>query len=484
MAVTPEFTFSTPHQQVSQLPNGFQVQNDRLIHQGIDLISLVQRPVNSQGRIELPTTPLYIRRLPALRSNYQALQRWFSAAKAETGYPGELTIAYASKANPSEPVASTLLQMGAAQECSSSFDVDLIRHAAAAGWLDLNRPIFANGFKIPAYMNNLLRLRSEGFQHIVPILDDLDEIPPLADSEMTFDVGVRQRTPSKQVNRFGMTASDLQVAAWRIQETNNLTLTTFHAMQTISMKRGAAYQKALADSLRVYAQLVRITPTLYRFNVGGGLPGRNSGMDFQAWMTDTLRTMITICNEEGVPVPDLIVESGRYLVEDHACKLFSIVKRKYDPSCEPFYLIDGSIMSSFPDAWALNEQFCVLPLNNWESPFVAARLAGLTCDRDDVYPTHGMEGISLQLPDDIDNLLVGFFDCGAYQETLGGRRGTKHCLLPEAAELILDEDENGDLYTVEYLPAQNAFDVLDNLGYRSDQIAMPYASVRLQVAGR
>src|SRR5579859_792364 len=481
MAETPESYFSTPHQQVSQLPHGFQVQNGRLVHQGIDLMSLVQHPVNSQGRIEMPTTPLYIRRLPALRSNYLALEGWFSAAKAETGYPGELTIAYASKANPSEPVARTLLQMGAAQECSSSFDVDLIRHATAAGWLDRDRPIFANGFKIPSYMNNLLRLRSEGFQHIVPILDDFDEITPLAESGMTFDVGLRQRTPSKRVNRFGMTASDLQVAAWRVQETNNLTLTTFHAMQTTSMKRGETYQEALAASLRLYARLVRIAPSLHCFNVGGGLPGRNSGMDFQAWMNDTLQTILSVCSQEDIPVPDLIVESGRYLVEDHACKLFSIVKRKHDPHSEPFYLIDGSIMSSFPDAWALNEEFSVLPLNHWDSPFVPARLAGLTCDRDDIYPTHGMEDISLHLPETADNLLVGFFDCGAYQETLGGRRGTKHCLLPEAAEMILDEDENGDLFT-EYLPGQSAYDVLDNLGYRSDQIALPY--VGLQAAGR
>src|SRR5579859_6515015 len=481
MAATPESTFSTPHQQISELPNGFQVQNGRLFHQGLDLTALVQRPVNSQGRIELPTTPLYVRRLPALRNNYQALERWFAAAKAETDFPGQLTIAYASKANPSEPVARTLLQMGAAQECSSSFDVDLIRHAAAAGWLDQNRAIFANGFKIPSYMNNLLRLRSEGFRHIVPILDDLDEIEPLADSGMTFEVGLRQRTDSKKINRFGMLPGDMEVAAWRIQETDNLTLTTFHAMQTTSTKRGKAYQDALASSVRLYARLYRITPTLCRFNVGGGLPGRNSGLDFQDWMTTTLQTIMKVCAEQGVPVPDLIIESGRYLVEDHAFKVFNIVKRKAALDGVPFYLIDGSIMSSFPDAWALNEQFCVLPLNHWDSPFIPARLAGLTCDRDDIYPTHGMEGISLQLPEDSDNLLVCFFDCGAYQETLGGRRGTKHCLLPEAAELILDEDENGDLFT-EYLPGQSAYDVLDNLGYRSDQIALPY--VGLQAAGR
>ena len=63
-----------------------------------------------------------------------------------------------------------------------------------------------------------------------------------------------------------------------------------------------------------------------------------------------------------------------------------------------------------------------------------------------------------------DGLIVGFFECGAYQETLGGRWGAKHCLLPEAAELVLDEDENGGL-TYAYSGGQTADDVLDNLGY-------------------
>jgi arginine decarboxylase len=87
----------------------------------------------------------------------------------------------------------------------------------------------------------------------------------------------------------------------------------------------------------------------------------------------------------------------------------------------------------------------------------------LTCDPDDVYPTRRMPDIPLELPTDVDGLIVGFFDCGAYQETLGGRQGTKHCLLPEGPELILD-DEAGEM-AYQYHPAQNVTQVLGNLGY-------------------
>ena len=135
MTATPDSRVRQHHQDTPALPNGFEVHNGRLYHRGIDLMAFAQRPVNNHGHIETPAMPLYIRRLPALRDNYNALEHWFEVAKELTGFPCELTIAYASKANPSEPVARTLLQMGAAHECSSSFDVDVIRHAAAAGWL-------------------------------------------------------------------------------------------------------------------------------------------------------------------------------------------------------------------------------------------------------------------------------------------------------------------------------------------------------------
>src|SRR5258708_3544 len=314
MTASPDTRVQVLHQSTPALPAGFRVQNSRLFYHGIDLMSILQRPVNNQGRIELPSTPLYIRYLPALRSNYHALKRWFDVAKARTGYAGEFPIASARRATPSEPVARTILQAGAAHECSSSFDVDLLRFAEAAGWIDMQREIFANGFKIPAYTNNLLRLRAEGFARLTPIFDDIDEIAPFAQSGQIFDVRLRSRTPSDRLNRSGMTMPEMEYAAWRVLETDNLTLTTFHAMQTISMKRGAVYTNVLRKSLHDYANLRRIVPTLHRFSLGGGLPGRNSGLDFQEIIVQILQTVIDVCREEDVPTPDRIVEPGRYLV--------------------------------------------------------------------------------------------------------------------------------------------------------------------------
>ena len=63
-----------------------------------------------------------------------------------------------------------------------------------------------------------------------------------------------------------------------------------------------------------------------------------------------------------------------------------------------------------------------------------------------------------------NELYIGFFSIGAYQEMLGGVRGSKHCVLPEANELIVDLGEEGG-YQFEVIPGQEAADVLRNLGY-------------------
>ena len=59
---------------------------------------------------------------------------------------------------------------------------------------------------------------------------------------------------------------------------------------------------------------------------------------------------------------------------------------------------------------------------------------------------------------------AGFFAVGAYQEMLGGVRGSKHCVLPEATEILIDRNGEGDL-VCDVLPGHTTEDVLHNLGY-------------------
>jgi arginine decarboxylase len=173
------------------------------------------------------------------------------------------------------------------------------------------------------------------------------------------------------------------------------------------------------------------------------------------------------CARYDVPVPDVMGEFGRHATAEHGAHLFRVITAKENNSKLPWYIIDGSIMSSFPDSWALHEHFVVLPLNHLDRPFRRVQLGGITCDSDDIYPPKTSRS-PLYLPERADELYVGFFNIGAYQEMLGGVGGVKHCVVPEAYELIIDRPTDGGGYQFQIQRGQTESDVLTHLGYTRD----------------
>ena len=74
---------------------------------------------------------------------------------------------------------------------------------------------------------------------------------------------------------------------------------------------------------------------------------------------------------------------------------------------------------------------------------------------------------------------IGFFNTGAYQESIGGFGGLQHCLIPKPKHLIIDKNEKGELVVNEFKTQQTAEDFLQILGYKT--ISKPAeVSVELQ----
>lgn len=62
-------------------------------------------------------------------------------------------------------------------------------------------------------------------------------------------------------------------------------------------------------------------------------------------------------------------------------------------------------------------------------------------------------------------LYIGFFHTGAYQDSLSGYGGTKHCLIPSPKKIIIDKDANGKLTYEVFAEEQGAESMLKVLGY-------------------
>lgn len=463
------------------VPDGYRfndylhVRHGHLYLEDLDLARLF---VGGDGGPEPEQTfpsPLEIIYLPIIRRQIEEMRQIFASVRAELGYAGDFHYAYASKANAAEEVVRTTLGAGANHEMSSTVDVDIAQLMIERGLLPPERIIICNGFKPAgtAYAANIIRLREE-HERTIPVVESLAELPPLIESGLHFDVGLRQKSygahdsldeMDEANSRFGLDVNDIWKAAEYVAAAPNLTLKLYHAMVGSQILDRDAFVEWLEPPMEMYARLRQRYPTLSIFNFGGGMPVAMTldfDFDYHAFVHLLLSTMQAVCARYDVPVPDIMGEFGRYTTSEHGAHLFKVILDKENNSHLPWYIIDGSIMTSFPDSWALGEHFIVLPLTHLDQPFQQVQLGGLTCDSDDVYPPKTSTS-PLFLPVETDELYLGFFSVGAYQEMLGGVRGSKHCVLPEAVELLIDR-HNGE-YTFTTLPGQKASDVLRNLGY-------------------
>ena len=62
-------------------------------------------------------------------------------------------------------------------------------------------------------------------------------------------------------------------------------------------------------------------------------------------------------------------------------------------------------------------------------------------------------------------LYIGFFNTGAYQETIGGYGGLQHCLIPAPKHILIDKDAHGNISTQLFREQQKSEDFLKILGY-------------------
>jgi len=60
---------------------------------------------------------------------------------------------------------------------------------------------------------------------------------------------------------------------------------------------------------------------------------------------------------------------------------------------------------------------------------------------------------------------IGFFNTGAYQESLSGYGGIQHCLIPQPKHVVIDKDENGELKTRLFAKEQSHKSMMKILGY-------------------
>ena len=423
-------------------------------------------------------TPLRITYLPKISDQIQKARRLFHVAMAKTDYKGQYHYCYCTKSSHFSFVLDEVLKNKAHLETSSAFDIPIIKELYRKNKLSKDTYIICNGYKRPAYKQNIMELVNEGF-NCIPVLDHLDEIDYYKKHLKTdaLSVGIRISTEEEPsfafyTSRLGVRNSEIiRLYQEKISGDARIKLKLLHFFINTGIKDTIYYWTELNKCLNIYKELKSVCPELDSLNIGGGMPIRTSlgfEYDYEYMIEEIVAQIKLFCTEQDLEEPHIFTEFGSYTVGESGASLYSIIDQKQQNDRETWYMIDSSFITTLPDTWGINQRFILLAINHWDRPYIPINLGGLTCDSMDYYNTEAHTN-QVFLPklekNQKEPLYVGFFHTGAYQEALSGYGGTQHCLIPAPKHVLIDRDENRELTTRLFAKEQSYKSMLKILGY-------------------
>ena len=446
----------------------FTLNGNQLEFHGIDLNGLVAE----YG------SPLKFTYLPKISENIVQAKKWFSQAMKKHEYVGKYYYCYCTKSSHFKHVLDEALKNNINIETSSAFDLNIVENLKEAGSIKNDTYVICNGFKRSQYIDNIAKLINGGHKNCVPILDNYEELPLLTGQiKKKFKVGIR--IASEEEPKFEFYTSRLGIGyrnilpfyRQQIESNPQVELKMLHFFINTGINDTAYYWNELQKCMKVYVALKRECESLDSLNIGGGFPIKNSlAFDYDyAYMVDEIINQIKMaCEEAEIDMPNIFTEFGSYTVGESGGAIYQVLYQKQQNDREKWYMINSSFITTLPDTWAINKRFIMLPINRWNDEYERVLLGGLTCDSDDYYNSEQhMNAIYLPKYKSDKPLFIGFFNVGAYQETIGGYGGLQHCLIPSPKHILIDRDEEGNLVTKLFKEQQNAEEMLAILGYEN-----------------
>ena len=450
---------------------GFDLRDDYLDFHGISLKYLIEK----YG------TPFKLLYLPRIGEQIRRAKNLFSRAIRKHKYKGVYNYCYCTKCSHFSHVVKAALRENVHLETSSSFDIDLILRLFSEGEITTSKIIVHNGYKTKDYLEKIIKLNQLGFKNSIMVLDSMTEIDRLAQYaeqlKTKLKVGIRvaineEPQSAYYTSRLGIRASEvLNFYEDKIKDNEFVSLKMMHFFIDSGIKDTMYYWGEFQKTMKLFVQLKKACPTLRAINLGGGFPIRNNlgfEYDYEYIINEIVGNIADVCDKEEIDHPDIFTEFGKYTVGESGAIIFEVLEQKQQNDAEKWYIVNNSLMNTIPDAWSILEKFILLPVNKWKNEYSQVNIGGISCDHSDYYNSEEMNQ-QVMLPnysnDDKEPLYVGFFHTGAYQDSISGYGGIKHCLIPSPKLIIIDRDETGKYVDTVYRNEQRVEEMLEILGY-------------------
>jgi arginine decarboxylase len=341
--------------------------------QAIDVKQLVDQ-LQHRG-IQLP---ILLRFTDVLKHRIGEMADAFGKAITEYGYQNSYSCVYPIKVNQQRQVVEEVLnigkQFGFGLEAGSK--PELLAVLAVTNGADV--PIICNGFKDDEYIKMVVLAKKIG-KNIIPVVEKLSELELIV--KHAEELGVRQpigvrvklatrgsgrwRGSAGYRSKFGLTLTEVLEAFEYLKARglgDCLQMTHFHMGSQITNIRKV--KEALNEAARIYAELVSLGAGLKIIDVGGGLGVDYDGSqtDFessinytlQEYANDVVFRIKTVCDEAGVPHPQIISESGRALVAYHSVLVFDVLGTSNYDACSAPESIPADSPQPLQDLFAIH----------------------------------------------------------------------------------------------------------------------------------
>jgi arginine decarboxylase len=310
--------------------------------EAIDLKGLVDQ-LQARG-IQLP---ILVRFTDILRHRVGEMHDAFAKAIKDHEYQNEYCCVYPIKVNQQRQVVEEILDFGK----PFNFGLEAGSKPELLAVLSLvngnDTPIICNGFKDDEFIRMAMMARKLG-KKIIPVVEKFTELELILTTAEELGVepaiGVRVKLAARGSGRwrssagyrskFGLTISEV-LQAFELLKARGmahcLKLVHFHLGSQITNIR--SIKNALTEATRIYCDLHHMGAGVEYLDVGGGLGIDYDGSqsDFESSINYTLQEYAivfrvrTICDEEEVPHPAIVSESGRAVVAYHSLLVFDVL---------------------------------------------------------------------------------------------------------------------------------------------------------------
>jgi len=448
----------------------FKLENNNLLFHGIPLMEVIEKF----------GTPLKLTYLPQFGHQINKARKLFADAMQKVNYKGDYHYCYCTKSSHFSFVMNEVLKNGSHLETSSSYDMDIIARLYKQGRINKQTYIICNGYKLPDYIRKIAGFINDGFENIIPILDNLDELEQYSKyATKPFQLGMRIASEEEPnfafyTSRLGIRYKDIvPYYEKNIAGNSRYKLKMLHFFINTGIKDDTYYWSELNKCVNVYCDLKKICPELDSLDIGGGFPvpdSLNFDYDYPYMANEIIAGIKNICDSQEVETPNIFTEFGTFTVAESAAALYSIVSEKQQNDAEKWFMIDSSIITTLPDTWGIGQRFIMLAINRWDKEYQKVNLGGLTCDSEDYYNSEvHVNEVFLPKINHKEKLHIGFFHTGAYQEALGGYGGIQHCLIPTPKHILVNKNEKGEFTYEVFSGTQTAESMMKILGYENGE---------------